>query len=200
MINVLNPDPNELNFRQRWASYLTIGVAILALIAGIAERSQITNATLRFENKQSGIAVRYPDTWLIDQGQTDYVIRVVDPAAMPFKTVMQIALLPIGSGARSALDVLNPLSISRAAALPAFRTLGNAPVTLSNGTQATRLTYTYTYTEANPALQTVPITVLAEDVVILRSSQAIIVTYESDASSFDENHHYFDVFLRTLEF
>ena len=39
----------------------------------------------------------------------------------------------------------------------------------------------------------------AVDVVVLHSSQAIIITFRSDAESFDRNRHYFDDFLKTLE-
>jgi hypothetical protein len=200
VIEILNPELSELNFRQRWASYLTIIVALAGLIGGALERSHIIDATLDFEDKQAGIHVRYPENWLLEQSQGDFVLRVQDPAAAPFKTMMQITLQPIGSGTRSALDVLNPLSISRAGSLPAFRTLNSGPLTLPNGAQATQMAYAYAYTESNPALQTVPITVLAVDVVVLRSNQAIIITYRADAQSFERNRHYFDAFLRTLEF
>ena len=62
------------------------------------------------------------------------------------------------------------------------------------------MAYAYAYTESNPILQTIPITVLAVDVVVLRSNQAIIITYRADAQSFERNRHYFDAFLRSLEF
>jgi hypothetical protein len=200
MIEILNSESTELNFRQRWASYLTIIVAVAGLVGGLLERSSIVDASLSFEDKQAGIAVRYPENWLLEQSQADFVLRVQDPAAVPFKTLLQIALQPIGSGTRSALDVLNPLSISRAGSLPAYRTLDSSPLTLPNGAQVTQMFYAYAYTEPNPVLQTVPITVLAVDVVVLRSNQAIIITYRADAQSFERNRHYFDAFLRTLEF
>lgn len=188
----------ELNFRQRWASYLTIAVAIAGVLGGLLLRANMVNATVRFENTQTGIAVRYPVDWLLEQGQDDFVIRVQDPAATPFKTTLQIALQPIGEGARVAY-ILDLLNINRAATLSAYRPLEIVPIMLPSGIQGTQMTYAYVATESNPFLQTVPIVVRAIDVVVIRSSQAVIITYETDAQSFERNRHYFDTFLRTLE-
>jgi hypothetical protein len=60
--------------------------------------------------------------------------------------------------------------------------------------------YAYAASEANPILQSIPIVVRAIDVVVLRSSQAVIITYRADAESFERNRHYFEAFLRALEF
>src|SRR5262249_53398937 len=141
MIEIISSELTALNFRQRWASYLTIVVAVGALLSGILLRSSIVDASVRFENKQAGIAVRYPVNWLLDENREDYVVRVQDPAAIPFKTTLQISIVPIGQGARSALDVLNPLNISRATSLPSYRTLEITPITLPNGSSATQMTY-----------------------------------------------------------
>jgi hypothetical protein len=199
MIEILASEPSELNFRQRWATYLTFAVAVGGLLVGFLMRSGVVNATERFENKEVGIVARYPARWLLQESQTNVVFRVQDPAARPFKTTLEIAIQPIGPGTRSALDVLNPLNISRAVTLPAYSTLEIVPLTLPNGQPATQMTYAYTYVESNPALQTVPIVIQAIDVVVLHSSQAIIITFRSDLESFDRTRHYFDDFLRTLD-
>jgi hypothetical protein len=200
MIELIDAEPRELNFRQRWASYLTIAVAIVGLAGSFILRGNILNATFRFENKQAGIAARYPAQWLLEEGTGEFVLRAQDPAAIPFKTTLQVSLIPVGPGARSALDVLNPLNISRATSLPAYRTLRITPRTLPDGTQATEMNYAFAASEVNPALQTVPIVVRAVDVVVLRNNQAVIITYQADLASFEKNRHYFDAFLRTVEF
>ena len=113
---------------------------------------------------------------------------------------MQVSLLPIGQDVRSPLDVLNPLNITRAGSLTAYRTLTITPITLGKNTAATQMTYAYAYTEVNPTLQTLPIVVQAVDVVVLRSSQAVIITFASDSNTYQQNLHYFNDFLRTLQF
>jgi hypothetical protein len=45
----------------------------------------------------------------------------------------------------------------------------------------------------------VPIVVQAEDVIVLRGTQAFVITYRADSQSFDTDRHYFDSFLRSLE-
>src|SRR5262249_40536896 len=142
---------------------------------------------------------RYPARWLLEENQGGVVFRVVDPAAIPYKTAIEISMLPVGPGARSALDVLNPLNITRAISYPAYSTLEIVPVVLPNGKQATQRTSAYPNVQPTPGLQTAPIMVRAVDVVLIHSSQAIIITFRSDSASFDRNRHYFDDFLRTLE-
>ncbi len=61
------------------------------------------------------------------------------------------------------------------------------------------MNYAYVATETNPALQSVPIVVQAEDVIVLRGTQAFVITYRADAQSFAANLHYFDSFLRSVE-
>src|SRR5262245_5884500 len=133
MIDILASESTELNFRQRWASYMTIVVAVVGLFAGLVQRSSVVNATQRFENKQAGIVARYPARWLLEENQGSVVFRVVDPAAIPYKTAIEISMLPVGPGARSALDVLNPLNITRAISYPAYSTLEIVPLVLPNG-------------------------------------------------------------------
>ena len=198
MITERFAESTELNFRQRWASYLTIFVAVIGLAGGIALRSRSLNATDRFENRQEGLAANYPSNWLLEEGAGDFVFRVQDPAALPFKTTLQISLLTVGPGARTA-DIPDLLNMTRAASLPAYRPLAITPTTLPNGTQGIQMEYAYVATETNPFLQTVPIVVHALDVIVLRSNQAVVITYRADSQSFDSNRHFFDSFLRTLE-
>ncbi len=199
MIEILGSESAALNFRQRWASYVTIVVAIGGLFLGYLMQSNVINATQRYENKQVGIAARYPAQWLLEENQGNVVFRAQDASAIPFKTTLEITIQPIGPGTRSALDVLNPLNITRAVTLSAYAELSIVPVTLPNGLPATQMTYAYASVESNPALQTVPVMVEAVDVVVLHGSQAIIITYQADSDSFDRNRYYFDNFLRTID-
>ncbi|MEP7285243.1 MAG: hypothetical protein ABI947_05690 [Chloroflexota bacterium] len=199
MIGFAETEHIELNFRQRWASYLTIIVAVLALAGGYALRVNSLNATQRFENKQIGLAARYPVNWLLEEGKTDFVFRVQDPAAVPFKTTLQMALLPFGPDALLA-EIPNYLNITRATSLSTYIALQINSVTLPNGTQGLQMEYAYAASETNPALQSVPIVVRGLDVIVLRNSQALVITYRADVQSFDRNRHYFDSFLRSLEF
>src|ERR1041385_7297831 len=104
MINRLGTPPTDLNFRQRWANYLTIFVALVGLAGGLHLRNSYENSSHRYENSEVGIAVRYPSNWLLDApqagAQSDYIVRMQDPIALPFKTTLQISLLTVGPDAR----------------------------------------------------------------------------------------------------
>ncbi len=192
--------PNErppLTFRQRWSSYLIILVALGGLFAGAIYRSNVINGTFLFDNPQIGISARYPSRWLLEEAEKDVVFRARDMTELPFKTALQIRLIPTGDGARAA-DVLNLLDMDRAARLPAYRSLDRAPITLAAGLRGTLMFYAYASVGIDPFLQDQPITIRAEDIVLLRPGQAVVITYEAEINAFERNRHYFDNFLASL--
>jgi hypothetical protein len=188
-----------LNFRKRWASALTILIVVGSVLISFGLRNQIVNATRPLEDSAFGISARLPAGWLVTQGSPNFVFRAQDALAIPFKTAIQLTIIPIGQGGLPA-DVINDLLVNRAAQFTTFKQLGRTPITLRNGTQGQEVTYAYAAVESNPFLQSEPIIVRAVDVVVLRQGQAIIITYETDTSSFEKNKHYFDAFLASLEF
>ncbi|MDW8299704.1 MAG: hypothetical protein RML95_10240 [Anaerolineae bacterium] len=188
-----------LSVRQRLANYLVIAAAFLAVGYGFIYRNSILSATFPFVNREAGITARYPARWLLEEGGTRFVLRAQDPAALPFKTTIQLQLIPIGNGARPA-DILDLLDIDRAARLPAYRSLSRTPTVLPNGQRGQQMIYAYAYLDPNPFLQAEPIAVRALDLVVLRPGQAVVITYEAKADVFEKHKHYFDAFLRSLTF
>src|SRR4051812_36252242 len=99
MIEIVNPISTGLNFKQRWASYLTIVIAVIGVGTGLLMRSRVQNSTDIRPRQDDGITARYPSNWLLQEGvkgKDDYVFRVQDPAAVPFKTTLQVSLMPVG--------------------------------------------------------------------------------------------------------
>src|SRR5579859_6641864 len=95
---LLPANMNEgLSFRQRWATFLTIGLTGFALVAGLLLRSSVEGATKLFADNATGIAARYPAGWLIERGAqgADFVFRAEDPTALGFKTILSVAIQPI---------------------------------------------------------------------------------------------------------
>src|SRR3954471_15874158 len=131
MLKFLQIERIELNFKQRWSSYLTILVAVVALGVGYVLRTRALEATQRYENSNVGISTRYPVGWLLEEptDTKDFVMRVQDPAAIPFKTTLQISLIPIGPDARLS-DLPSQIHITRALTLPIYRPLTSTPITL----------------------------------------------------------------------
>jgi hypothetical protein len=201
MIEIAGDALTQLNFRQRWASYLTIGMAILGLLIGVFLRSRVINATSFYQNSQNGISGRYPANWLLteaDEGE-NVVFRVENPAAFPFKTLMQVALRISGPD-EQANDVRDQLNISRASQFFAYRALDTSPITLADGSNALKMNYAYVANDPNPFVQSVPIVVQGVDIIVLRNRQVLIISYRAESSTFDQDYHYFDAFLRSLQF
>ena len=196
---VLFTEPDEpLNRRQRWAGYLTVAVVLGGVVAGFSYRSNVIDAVFPFINREVGVRALYPARWLLEEGGTRFVLRATDPGALPYKTALQLRLIPIGEGARPA-EILDLLDVDRAGRLPAYRSLGRSPITLG-GLPGLQMTYAFAYTEPNPFLNTEPVTVRAVDIVVLRPGQAVVITYEAEAAAFERHRHYFTAFVRSLQF
>jgi hypothetical protein len=201
MVNFLEVERIELNFKQRWSSYLTIILAVVMLSAGYILRTRALEATQRYENTSVGISTRYPVGWLLEEptDTKEFVMRVQDPAAIPFKTTLQISLIPIGPDARLS-DLPSQLHITRATTLPIYRPLTASPMKLPNGRDGLQLTYAYASVESNPRLQSLPVIVRSVDVITLRNNQALVITYRADSQSFDRYYYFFESFLRALDY
>jgi hypothetical protein len=208
MTAFLDVERFEANTRQRWGSYLAIIASLALIAAGFALRSRDLNATQRVESTADGIAARYPAGWLVEVNDTvgqpgaarvrDFVFRIQDPAALPFKTTLQVSLLPVGPDATIA-DIPDQINLTRANGFNSYRVLQIQTVRFGER-PAISLEYAYVEQEANPFLQSLPVVVRGIDVITVRSSQAILITFRAESQSFERNRPYFDTFLRSLSF
>jgi hypothetical protein len=189
----------ELTFRQRWNHYLVLLFGVVAFLIGINLRDSALNATTIYTNAQAGIQAAYPQNWLIDESG-DYVFRVRDMAQIGFKTTIQVSARPVG-GAASTRSLLDALTLNRSQILAAYKVLSVIdPFVLSNEQQGTAMSYTYAAIESDPFLQSIPVVVRGLDILTVRRGQAIIITFLSDASRYDENYPIFERFLASMEF
>lgn len=199
MSRILFQDEHQpLTFTQRWNSYLAIVVAVVLCFIGLTLRNSTLNATQTFENLEAGIRAQIPSGWLVDTGSEEYILLAEDPAALPFKTQLQISVLTVGPDA-TPRNVIDLLDIQRATRLPAYRVIQRTDTTLRDGSPAIRMRYAYTQDERNPFLESLPVVVEGVDVVVLRRSQAVIVTYREERSAFDDHLYRFENLLQTLE-
>lgn len=187
-----------LTFTQRWNTYLSLALAVVVLALGLAMRDSALNATVTLEDLEAGVRAQVPQGWLIDRRTGDYVFRAVDPNALPFKTLLQVSILPVGPDATPA-NVLHQIEIDRPLRLPGYQVIARQNVTLRDGSPAIRLTYAYFESERNPALETLPIVVEGVDLVVLRGAQAVIVSYREERTRFEDNLYRFENMLNTLE-
>ena len=190
-------DDVPLNFNQRWNTYLAYLMAVIMFILGLTLRNNALNATQTFEDLEAGVRAQLPLGWLLDAESDEYVVRAQNPDALPFKTTLQVSVLPIGPDAtpNTVLDLLN---MQRAPRFSTYRELSRSDVTL-RGDPAKRMEYAYTQDERDPFLATVPLVVQGVDVVVLRRGQAVIITYREERNAFGDNLYRFENLLQTVE-
>ncbi len=187
----------ELNFVQRWNTYLAAIVVLVALFFGMNMRRSALNATQTFEDLEAGVRAQVPFGWLIDAKSDEYVFRAEDPDALPFKTMLQVSVMTVGPDATPNL-VLDLLNMQRAPRFSTYREIARFDETL-RGDPAKRMVYAYTQDERNPFQASVPIVVQGVDVVVLRRGQAVIITYREERSDFEKNLGRFEDLLATVE-
>lgn len=195
----------ELDERQRGLTRSqTINSVVIAIVAvgllflGYLMRNSAISASTLFEDEASGVRALIPAGWLINQESPEAILTAEDPGATPFKTFLSIRLLPVGAEA-TPRNVVDTLTLQRSSSLSTYRVLSLEPLLLGED-QALEMTYAYVQADNNPFLSTVPLVVQGRDVVVLRSGQAVIITYREERSRFDANEYLFENFLATVEF
>lgn len=161
-------------------------------------QNSLQTANVSYVDVEAGISVRYPVNWLIDE-DGPYIFRVRDMTRIGYKTTLQITTRPVGASS-SAQIILNSLALQRATELNQYRTLSITPAMPLNDQPAVAMSYLFTTTEADEALESLPTVVLGRDVLVILSGQAVIITFTSDSSTFEQDLAIFDRFLSSLEF
>jgi hypothetical protein len=195
----VNERRDDITQRQRWSHYFVFIYALVAVFIGFNLRSATLDATTPYVNSQVGIRALYPQHWLIDTNG-DYVFRVRDLSQATFKTTLQVQVQPVTINT-SARNLLDTLTLNRSQTLSGYKVLSQQDdYKLPNGQTATAMRYVYIVGDDNPFLQTIPSSVEGLDILTIRRGQAIIITFLSDAPTFDDNLPIFERFLDDLEF
>lgn len=188
----------ELTQRQRWSHYFVFIYALVAIFVGINLRDASLYATVPYVNSEVGVRAFYPQNWLID-ASGDYIFRVRDIAHIGFKTTIQVDVQPVTLNT-SARNLLDTLTLNRSQTFAQYSVLSRQAYTLSDEQEATAMRYVYVEGSSDPFLESIPTVIEGLDILAIRRGQAIIITYLSDAQSFDENLPIFQRFLDDLEF
>ncbi len=192
-------DDSELTYRQRASHYIALLFGLLMFLIGTNLRDSNLNATTLYTNVEAGIQMEYPKNWLIDS-LGDYIFRVRDVTKIGFKTTIQVSVRPIGTGT-STRSILDALTLNRSQILAAYNVLSvTDSFVLPDETVATLMNYTYADTESDPFLESIPTVVQGIDVLAIKRGQAIIITFLSDATTYQQDYPTFEQFLSSLEF
>ncbi len=183
---------------QRWSHFLTMASIILMFLYGLSLRQGILEASTLYENAQVGITANYPANWLLDESNDLYVFRVRDMSRIGYKTTIQIAIEPIGP-TTTPQNVLNFLALRRSTQLAQYNTLSIGSTEQQDLGILPSMTYFFTTSSNDAALEILPTVVVGRDVLFLLRGQAIIATFRANAATFQDDEAVFDRFLNTLE-
>lgn len=195
----VGPQPSGLTFRQRWSHYFVLIFAVVGFLTGLNLRDTALNTTATYSNPRAGIVASYPQHWLLDEGANSYIFRVRDMAVTGFKTAIEVAARPV-SASTTPRNIFDTLTLERAQTRAAYNVIAEDQFILPDETATQAMWYTYVSTEVNPFLQSLPSVVEGIDILLIKRGQAIIVTFLSDARTFDQNLPILERFLRDLEF
>lgn len=195
-------ETGSLSFRQRWSHYLALIFGVAGFVIGVNLRDIALYSTTLYVNAQAGIRAEYPQNWLLDeegQQRGDYIFRVRNTTERGFNTTIQVAALPVSANS-TPTNILNALTLDRAQTLAAYTVLDERPYPLPNEVEGMAMTYTYVKTDPNPFLQGVPVVIEGMDILAITRGQAVIVTFLSDANTYEEKLPILEAFVNSLEF
>jgi hypothetical protein len=195
----IGPRRSESTQRQRYSHYFAIAFGVIGLLIGVNLRDSILSATTLFTDPRAGIRAFYPQNWLLDASAEDYIFRVQDMSEPGFKTAIQVAMRPIGAQT-TPRNVVEALTLSRSQTLAEYSVFSITPYILEDQPEAFALSYAFATGEDDPFLESLPSVVRGFDVLTIKRGQAIIISFQSDASSYERNLPVFQQFLSELEF
>jgi hypothetical protein len=96
-------------------------------------------------------------------------------------------------------DLMAMLSLSRAEELTSFRVLGTDQ-SMVDGVEARRVEYAYVVEPAGGVQNSLPTVVEAADYVLIHEGRAYILTFASEADSFEEAKGVFGAIIASVDF
>lgn len=189
----------EVTQRQRYSHYFAIAFGIIGFIIGINLRDSTLLATTQYADTRAGIRAFYPENWLIDTTSDEYVFRVRDMTQPGFKTTIQVSMYPV-SAQSTIRNVVESLALTRMQTLANYSMGSVDPYFLEDQPEAFVVEYAFSTADNDPFLEAVPSVVRGQDVMTLKRGQAVVITFRSDASTYEQNLRVFEQFLDDLEF
>jgi hypothetical protein len=195
----IGPRHAESTQRQRYSHYFAIAFGLIGLFIGINLRDSILSATTLYADPRAGLRAFYPQNWLLDTSGDTYIFRVQDMSERGFKTAIQVAMRPVGAQTVPR-NIVEALTLSRSQTLAQYTVFSTTPYTLEDQPEAFALSYAFATGEHDPFLESLPTVVRGLDILTIKRGQAIIISFQSDANTYDQNLPVFQQFLGDLEF
>lgn len=188
---------DSLTFRQRWSHYLVLTFGLVGFVIAVNLRDGSLYATTLYINAQAGIRAEYPQNWMLDEAGA-YIFRVRDVSHAGFNTTIQVAARPVSS-ITTTRNVLDALTLERSQRL-GYTVLSEETYVFPDESTGVAMSYTFVAADPNPFLQGIPVVVEGLDILTIKRGQAIIISFLSDSTTFEDNREILTRFIRTLEF
>jgi hypothetical protein len=172
-------------------------VILLGLAIGINLRDGALNEVRLYRDVQFGITVFYPAGWSVLSSEA-FVFRARNLTERGFPTTFQISV-QTAPDTISPRQVFDSISLARLQTLASYNVISSPEsIALADGTTAFVIEYAYAESEADPFLERLPAIVRGQDVITIRSGQAITITYLSSEETYETNLPIFQQFLARL--
>ena len=189
----------QITPRQRWSIAFSYILILAGLLLGVNQRESALLQSSVYNNVEAGISASYPARWLLEESGDDFVFRVRDMAHRGFNTLIEVSTIPVGPDSLER-NLFDQLSLQRAQVLIAYDVLGYDTYTLPDESVAVTMTYSYVSRDASPFLKGVSSLVNGLDVLTIRRGQALVTSFQADASIFENELETLRWFIENLEY
>lgn len=187
--------------RDRWADWAVIGALVVALLLGTAVMALAQGQRSAYANTDAGLAVRYPQGWLLKPAE-GLAFQAVDPDAGEFKTTYQARMIPITASepltATLAL-ALNNLSLTRGRQEIAYRQFEIAEGRPVGNGPSMEASYAYVLKAGDLFSQRMPVVVQGLDIAVARGDQAVVFSLLAGREAFARAEPEFRRFVASAE-
>jgi len=184
--------------RDRWVSWLVIGVFLVALLLGWVVKAAAEGRTVAHE--AGNLRVRYPAGWVRTEAEPPVLLRVEDRWAAPFRTTLTLQRRPLPPDGEKPVGIVQQaLTLERARDWTAYRVLRMEESASIEGRTGMRVTFAYVETNPNPFLETVPVVMYGEDFLFPVGDQVYIVTLTAAEANYARGQKALRAFLRSLQ-
>ncbi len=159
--------------KDRLVDWIVVAMIVVALLAGWGVKAAAEGRTVMAE--AGGLQLCYPAGWLRTEVEPPVLLRVEEWLG-PARSVITVQRRPLPPVDNPLAAVQQALTLERARAWTAYRTLETDENATIAGRTAGRIAFGYVEANPNPFLQTMPVVMYGEDYLIRAGSDVYIVT------------------------
>lgn len=186
----------KISLGDRYAEIAVVVVTIVALLAGLLVKDNVTSRSVPFAS--FGIQAAAPADWIQSAPEGDVVLKVRERNTFAYQTNYAISKLLLSADS-GRLEAVSLTTLQQAQTLNSFRILDQRTVTIG-GREAYEVQYVFVESNPNITHADVPVIVLGVDYYFTTHDGALIVTYRAAQANFENGLARFHLFLESVQF